>query len=75
MCVSCYSYLLGFPQRSEEVFINQNLGKYNLFWSALSLLFINMHCTENPSVSDLYIPRIGLPIWLQQNRQTDPGII
>ncbi len=26
-------------------------------------------------VSDLYIPRIGLPIWLQQNRQTDPGNI
>jgi hypothetical protein len=26
------------------------------------------------SVSDLYIPRISLPIWLQQNRQTDPGI-
>jgi hypothetical protein len=25
------------------------------------------------SVSDLYIPRIGQPIWLQQNRQTDPG--
>jgi hypothetical protein len=24
------------------------------------------------SVSDLYIPRIGLPIWLPQNRQTDP---
>ncbi len=24
------------------------------------------------SLSDLYIPRIGLPIWLQQNRQTDP---
>jgi hypothetical protein len=24
------------------------------------------------SVNDLYIPRIGLPIWLQQNRQTDP---
>jgi hypothetical protein len=21
----------------------------------------------------LYIPRIGLPTWLQQNRQTDPG--
>jgi hypothetical protein len=31
MCVSCYSYLLGFPQRAEEVFINQNLGKYNLY--------------------------------------------
>jgi hypothetical protein len=26
------------------------------------------------SVSDLYIPRIGFDIWLQQNRQTDPGI-
>ncbi len=23
-------------------------------------------------VSDLYIPRNGVPIWLQQNRQTDP---
>jgi hypothetical protein len=27
------------------------------------------------SVSDLYIPTIGLPIWLQQNRWTDPGNI
>jgi hypothetical protein len=27
------------------------------------------------SVSDLYIPRISLPIWLEQNRQTDPGNI
>ncbi len=27
------------------------------------------------SVSNLYIPRIGLPIWLQQNRQTNPGDI
>jgi hypothetical protein len=27
------------------------------------------------SVSDLYIPRIGLPIWLHQNRLTDPGNI
>jgi hypothetical protein len=26
-------------------------------------------------VSDLYIPRISLPIWLQQSRQTDPGNI
>ncbi len=24
------------------------------------------------SVSNLYIPRISLPIWLQQNRKTDP---
>jgi hypothetical protein len=27
------------------------------------------------SVSNLYIPRVGLPIWLQQNRQTDLGNI
>jgi hypothetical protein len=26
-------------------------------------------------VSDLYISRIGLPIWLQQNRQNEPGNI
>ncbi len=27
------------------------------------------------SLSNLNIPRISLPIWLQQNRQTDPGNI
>jgi hypothetical protein len=27
------------------------------------------------SVSNLYIPRIDAHIWLQQNRQTDPGNI
>jgi len=27
------------------------------------------------SVSNLYIPWVGLPIWLQQNRQTDRGNI
>jgi hypothetical protein len=26
-------------------------------------------------VRDLYVLRIGLPIWLQQNRRTDPGNI
>jgi hypothetical protein len=26
-------------------------------------------------VSDFYIPRIGLPIWLQQNRPTNSGNI
>jgi hypothetical protein len=29
----------------------------------------------NVSVNDLYFPRISLPIWTQQNRQTDPGNI
>jgi hypothetical protein len=27
------------------------------------------------SVSNLYIPGIGLPIWKQHDRQTDPGNI
>jgi hypothetical protein len=27
------------------------------------------------SMRNLYTPRIGLPIWLQQNRQIDPGDI
>jgi hypothetical protein len=27
------------------------------------------------SANDLYIPRTCLPIWLQQNKQTDPGNI
>jgi len=27
------------------------------------------------SLSDLYIPGILLPIWMQQNRQPDPGNI
>jgi hypothetical protein len=37
--------------------------------------------TERPhpyihlSMRDLHIPRVGLPIWMKQNRQTDPGNI
>jgi hypothetical protein len=37
----------------------------------LSGLVPNAHI--HVSVSDLYIPRIGLPIWLQKKSQTDPG--
>jgi hypothetical protein len=36
-------------------------------------LILNFHI--HVSVCILYIPRIGLPIWLQQKRQTDPGNI
>jgi hypothetical protein len=36
-------------------------------------LSLNFHICV--SVSDLYIPTIGLPIFLQQNMQTDPGNI
>ena len=43
-----------------------------LFWKLRGLI-ANFHI--HVSVSDLYIPRIGPHIWLQQNRQTDPGNI
>jgi hypothetical protein len=43
-----------------------------LFWELRSL---NPNFHIHVSVSDLYIPRIGPHIWLQQNRQTDPGNI
>ncbi len=33
------------------------------------------HSYIHVSMSNLYIPRIDLPVWLQQNRQTDPGNI
>jgi hypothetical protein len=38
-----------------------------------NVLSLNFHIYV--SVSYLYIPRIGLPIMLQPNRQTDPGNI
>ncbi len=43
-----------------------------LFWE-LRGLSPNSHI--HVYVSDLYIPRVGLHISLQQNRQTDPGNI
>jgi len=43
-----------------------------LFWESLGLS-LNFHI--HVSLSDLYIPRIGPHIFLQQNRQTDPGNI
>jgi hypothetical protein len=40
---------------------------------ALIRLFPNSYI--HVSVCDLFIPRINLPFWLQQNRQTNPGNI
>ncbi len=36
---------------------------------------LSPHFQIHVSVSDLYIPTIGPPIFLQQNRQTDGGNI
>jgi hypothetical protein len=43
-----------------------------LFWELCGL---SLNFCIHVSVSDLYIPRIGPPIFLQQNRQTYPGNI
>jgi hypothetical protein len=48
---------------------NENSIYVLLFWE-LRCLITNFHVHE--SVSDLYIPRIGQHIWLQQNRRTYP---
>ncbi len=47
----------------------------NCVFSEMKLRDVVPNSYTDVSVSDLYIPRIGMPIWLQQNRQTDPGII
>jgi hypothetical protein len=51
---------------------NENPIHVILFWE-LRGLSPNLHI--HVSVSDLYIPRIGPHISLQQNRPTDPGNI
>ncbi len=44
-------------------------------WGIKTHLAIVHSSYSHASVSDLYIPRICLPIWLQQNRQRNPGNI
>jgi hypothetical protein len=51
---------------------NENPIYVFLFWE-LHGLSLNFHV--HVSVRDLYIPRIGPHIFLQQNMQTDPGNI
>jgi hypothetical protein len=53
------------------VHFNENPIYLFLFWELRGLSPLDIHV----SVNDLYIPRIGSHIWLQQNRQTDPGNI
>jgi hypothetical protein len=53
---------------------NENPIYIFLFWE-LRGLRPNFNFHSHVSVSDLYISRIGPHIWLQQNRQTDPGNI
>ncbi len=57
---------------ASTVHCNENPMYVFLFWEFRGLS-PNFHIQV--SVSDLYIHRIGPHIWLQQNRQTDPGNI
>jgi hypothetical protein len=50
-----------------------NIFYLRFFFMGSSLLCFCFHIQV--SVSDSYIPRIDTHIWLQQNRQTDPGKI
>jgi len=56
----------------KQVHCNENSIYLFLFWESRGLS-PNVHI--HVSVSDLYIPRISPHIFLQQNRQTDPGNI
>jgi hypothetical protein len=51
------------PENSKQIFPEKELGSLSLN----SYIYV--------SVSDLYIPTIGLPILLQENRWTDRGNI
>ncbi len=60
---SNYSFLLHWTENPIYVF------------PEMKLLGVIPNPCIHVSVSYLYIPRIGLLIWLQQNRQTDHGNI
>jgi hypothetical protein len=63
------SYQLGLL--SNKLHCNENPIYVFLFWELSGSPNFHIHV----SASDLYIPRIGSLIFLQQNRQTDPGNI
>ncbi len=49
--------------------ILKNTPRKDTAWPQSQISYIHI------SVTDLYIPTIGLPIWLQQNKSADPGNI
>ncbi len=51
------------------------LKAQNKYYQKRKLLGLNPNFHINVSVSDLYIPTIGLPVLLQENMWTDPGYI
>ncbi len=60
----------------SSISLSRTLSFPNLFSLTVQYVFF-LHCNENPIyVCERFIfPRIGLHIFLQQNRQNDPGTI
>jgi hypothetical protein len=57
------------------MYCNEKNPSYVFPENKLRGLSPNFHIHVSVTVSDLYIPRIGPHIFLQQNRQTDRGLI
>ncbi len=68
----CSANLAQRSSHTDPPHCNENTIYTFLFWE-LRGLSPNFH--NHVSVSDLYIPRIGPQVWLQQKRQTIPGNI
>jgi hypothetical protein len=69
MLTNCKRYV------EETKKVHDNYSLYHLIYAVpeTNLRSIVPDSYIYVSVSNLYIPRIGLPIWLQHNRQTDHG--
>ena len=71
----CYSYFFVYPIFSVSCIYSPRVhcteNPINVF-PEIKLRGLVPNSYIHVSVRDLYIPRIGLPIWLQQNRQTYP---
>jgi hypothetical protein len=78
---SCYVYILFYnkiymPSTSYRSLPLPQCTENPIYvFPEMKLLGLAPNSYIHASLSNLYIPRIGLPIWLQQNRRTDPGNI
>jgi hypothetical protein len=71
-----YSPQIHFEQQSlHEQFITDCTKNQDYVFPEMELRCLVPNPYIHVSVNDLYITRIGLPIWLQQNRQNNHGNI
>jgi hypothetical protein len=60
---------------ASDLFISTNETAWPLYFKSRIINVLSPSFHTLVSVSNLYIPKICLPILLQPNRQTDPGNI